>query len=67
MRAMLADTFVELLATNEEVKSGVSKIVDQGDRKAVFCLAKRIGFYLWSFIVFICGIGITLILGKFLK
>jgi len=58
MQTMLAKTFVTLLKSNDEVKEGISEIVNKLDRKYTALFLKRFSSGVWA--IFLVSLGVVL-------
>lgn len=55
MQTMLADTFIELLKTNESVKISVTELTNKADRNATSLVLKRFGSSIIAIVYILLG------------
>lgn len=59
MKAMLSESFVDLIQHNPDIKKELKKAIDEIDRNSLIVLGGKIGFGVWSILLIIITAIVT--------
>lgn len=66
MQELITKSFLKIVASNEDAKECITTLVNKIDRDWLKAYFKRIGFTFWSILVFVAGVAVTTIVGKWI-